>query len=79
MIFIRRSLVSSFFADMIQQIHSLRASGVISSHRANTFDVVARSVRISPGSLCAVPEEIVSFIDIKVRLLLFYIPMQVRT
>ncbi len=32
---IRRSLVSCFFADSIQQIHSLRASGVISSHTAN--------------------------------------------
>ncbi len=28
----RRFLVSSFFADVTQQIHSLRASGVISAH-----------------------------------------------
>jgi hypothetical protein len=33
---IRRLLVSAFLADSIQHIHSLRASGVISSHAVNT-------------------------------------------
>lgn len=34
---IRLVLVSGFFADTIQHIHSLRASGVISSHVSKAF------------------------------------------
>lgn len=47
----RRLLVSSFFADVTQQIHSLRASGVMLAQRffAATSDWMA--LRKSGGSL----------------------------
>ena len=54
----RIPLVSAFFPEMTQQIHSLRASGVMSSHTALAalFDSIAS--RISGGILCVVPVEI---------------------
>ena len=52
---IRRALVSSCLADVIQQIHSLRASGVISSHRESALGSEARAFRKSTGILCATP------------------------
>jgi hypothetical protein len=50
-------LVSFFFGEVIQQIHSLRASGVISSHalRADTEEV--NICRKSEGTVCTTPEE----------------------
>jgi hypothetical protein len=51
-------LVSSFLPDVIQQIHSLRARGVISSQRANTVGEEAIAFRKSAGSLCTVPPAI---------------------
>src|SRR3989344_4108618 len=52
---IRILLVSAFLPDVTQQIHSLRASGVISSHtaRAAGIEIIAR--RKSAGSLCTTP------------------------
>ena len=51
----RRFLVSSFLADVTQQIHSFRANGVISTQRflATTFDSMA--FLRSAGNLCTVP------------------------
>lgn len=53
----RRKRVSDFFASSTQQIHSLRASGVMSSQRACTRGEAAIIVRISAGSVCTVPED----------------------
>jgi ABC-type sugar transport system permease subunit len=52
---IRWLLVSAFLADTIQQIHSLRASGVISSHAARADGAEARVFRKSAGTLCTTP------------------------
>jgi hypothetical protein len=52
---IRRLLLSAFFADSIQQIHSLRASGVMSSHAASTCGSDRRASRKSAGTLCTTP------------------------
>jgi hypothetical protein len=55
---IRRSLVSAYFADRIQQIHSLRASGVIFSHAVIAAGAAARAFCKSAGTLCAAPAAI---------------------
>jgi hypothetical protein len=62
-IFILRSLVSIFFADSIQQIHSLRASGVISSHVESAFTEEVSAFCKSSGISCSVPLEI-TFLNI---------------
>jgi len=51
-------LVSSFFTEMVQQIHSLRASGVRSSQAVNAFASDARAFRRSAGRSCTTPWEI---------------------
>jgi hypothetical protein len=51
-------LVSGFLTEMVQQIHSLRASGVISSHFARAAGSVVSAFRKSAGTLCTVPLEI---------------------
>jgi hypothetical protein len=51
-------LVSSFLTEMVQQIHSLRASGVMSSHAASAFASDVSALRRSAGRLCATPPEI---------------------
>jgi hypothetical protein len=43
---------------MTQQIHSLRASGVISSHAASATGLEVRVFRKSAGILCTTPPEI---------------------
>src|SRR5579864_7043904 len=55
---IRRILVSAFFADSIQHIHSLRASGVMSSHAANTCRSDTSAFSKSLGTTCTTPLEI---------------------
>ncbi len=50
----RMLLVSTFFPEVTQQIHSLRASGVISSHTARALGIEATAFRKSAGSLCIV-------------------------
>jgi hypothetical protein len=50
-------LVSSFFTNVTQQIHSFRASGVRFSHAANTTASDTRTFRISKGTACTVPPE----------------------
>src|SRR6516162_8085733 len=52
---IRRFLVSGFLAERTQQIHSLRASGVISSHAACAAGSEPRTSRKSAGNLCMTP------------------------
>jgi len=52
---IRRLRVSDCFAEVIQQIHSLRASGVMSSHVARAFGAEASAFRRSAGTLCTPP------------------------
>jgi hypothetical protein len=51
-------LVSGFLTEIIQHIHSLRASGVISSHAARAAGSEARAFRKSGGMLCTTPAEI---------------------
>ena len=51
-------LVSAFFTEITQQIHSLRASGVISSHFARAAESEMRTFRKSAGTLCTAPGEI---------------------
>ena len=51
-------LVSSFLTEMVQQIHSLRASGVMSSQAASAFASDASPCLRSAGSLCTAPPEI---------------------
>lgn len=51
---IRRALVSGFFADSIQHIHSLRARGVISFHAVSAFGSEIRVFRKSVGTLCTI-------------------------
>src|SRR5437763_7795935 len=51
-------LVSAFLTEITQQIHSLRASGVISSHFARAAESEMRTFRKSAGTLCTAPGEI---------------------
>jgi hypothetical protein len=55
---IRRVLVSAFLADSIQQIHSLRARGVMSSHVANAFALETSALFRSAGRSWTTPPEI---------------------
>jgi hypothetical protein len=58
-------LVSGFLTERTQQIHSLRASGVMSSHFARASGSESRTFRKSAGIWCTAPEEIVfSLIDL---------------
>lgn len=61
---IRLFLVSGFLADSIQHIHSLRASGVISSHVSNASESEASAFSRSAGNSCTPPPEIRGFIFI---------------
>jgi hypothetical protein len=54
----RRCLVSSFFADVTQHIHSLRARGVMLAHASQTVASDSIALRKSGGILCTVPEPI---------------------
>ena len=47
----RRFLVSSFLADVTQQIHSFRASGVIAAQRPFAAASDSMALRKSDGSL----------------------------
>src|SRR5215469_6012711 len=51
-------LVSGFLTEITQQIHSLRASCVISSHFARAAGSEMRTLRKSAGTLCTAPGEI---------------------
>jgi len=51
-------LVSGFLTEITQQIHSLRASGVISSHFDHAAGSEMRTSRKSAGKLCTGPAEI---------------------
>src|SRR3984893_2246908 len=51
-------LVSAFFGQSTQQIHSLRARGVRSSHAARTFGLAIRTRLKSTGTVCTTPSEI---------------------
>lgn len=52
---IRWLRVSGFLAEITQQIHSLRASGVISSHAASVAEEERKALRKSTGTLCTAP------------------------
>ena len=52
----RMPRVSAFLPEVTQQIHSLRASGVTSSHVARAAGAPASAFFKSAGSLCADPE-----------------------
>src|SRR5437762_5668647 len=49
--------VSGLLTEMTQQIHSLRASGVISSHLARAAGSEMRTFRKSAGIACTAPRE----------------------
>ena len=51
-------LVSGALTEMVQQIHSLRASGVMSSHAARAFCEAISAFRKSAGNVWTVPEDI---------------------
>ena len=51
-------LVSGFLTEITQQIHSLRASGVMSSHFSRAAGSEMRTFRKSAGTLCTAPAEI---------------------
>jgi len=51
-------LVSGFLTEITQQIHSLRASGVMFSHCARATGSEMRTFRKSAGTLCTAPGEI---------------------
>src|SRR3979411_818667 len=51
-------LVSAFFGQSTQQIHSLRARGVRSCHAARTFGLALRARLKSTGTVCTTPPEI---------------------
>jgi hypothetical protein len=51
-------LVSGFLTEITQQIHSLRASGVMSFHFAQATGSEMRTFRKSGGTLCTAPGEI---------------------
>jgi len=53
--------VSSFFTEMVQQIHSLRASGVMSSHASCAAGEARSAFLRSAGNVCTVPLESASF------------------
>lgn len=55
---IRIFLVSAFFPEITQQIHSLRASGVMSPHTARAFGLEIIDFLKSGGNLCTVPPDI---------------------
>jgi len=57
-------LVSCFLTVIVQQIHSLRASGVIFSHAASAFGLEARALRKSAGILCITSVAIFVAIDL---------------
>ncbi len=59
----RIARVSAFLPDITQQIHSLRASGVMSSHNARSFGEAESAFRKSAGSTWMVPGEIVRIIN----------------
>src|SRR5437870_3691186 len=50
-------LVSAFFGQSTQQIHSLRARGVRSCHAARTFGLAIRTRLKSTGTVCTTPPE----------------------
>lgn len=50
--------VSAFLPEVIQQIHSLRASGVVSFHVASALGCASSALRTSAGSVCMVPTAI---------------------
>ena len=50
-------LVSGFFTEITQQFHSLRASGVISSHFVRASGSETRAFRKSAGTLWTTPAE----------------------
>lgn len=70
---IRRALVSGFFADSIQHIHSLRARGVIASHAASAFGLEVSGFRKSGGTSCTTPVAI-SFLVIDSETSLMAVP-----
>jgi hypothetical protein len=50
-------LVSGFLTEIVQQIHSLRASGVMSSHLARAAGSATRAERKSGGTRWTTPAE----------------------
>ncbi len=55
-------LVSIFWTEIVQQIHSFLASGVIFSHADNAFASEAKDFFKSEGKSCATPPEIFFFV-----------------
>lgn len=58
----RIPLVSAFLPEVTQQIHSLRASGVTSSHTACAFGADLSAFFRSRGSLCGIAVFVMSLL-----------------
>jgi len=63
----RRFRVSSFFADVTQQIHSFCASGVIAAQRLFTAASDSMALRKSDGSLWMTPTAIARIVMRQLR------------
>lgn len=61
---IRRARVSSFLAEIIQQIQFLRAFGVMSSHVVCAAETAASAFLKSAGILCTIVLEVLAVIDL---------------
>lgn len=57
------SLVSCFLTEVVQQIHSLRASGVKSFQAACALPEDTRAARRSVGTVCTTPDAILVTIN----------------
>ncbi len=55
-------LVSDVLTEIVQQIHSFRASGVMSSQAAKASGEAVRAFRKSAGSSWATPPDITAFV-----------------
>src|SRR6185437_15681669 len=71
------SLFSGALTDIVQQIHSLRESGVISSQAASALASEDRAFRKSAGNLCTVPSEIVLDIGFSIANPVFSIELRI--
>ena len=69
-------LVFGFLTEITQQIHSLRASAVISSHFARAAGSEMRTFRKSAGTLCTAPGEIAFFVMVKGLFIMSILPTQ---
>lgn len=66
--------VPGLLTEIVQQIHSFRASGVMSSHAASAFELEVRTSCKSAGTVCTTPRAIFLIIYSECCFLLFITP-----